>query len=179
MRERKHPCLYKPTSCWMQSVLLTQRNDRPLLTILSSSQDRKQFANMTPCGREEAAASSAKVSLKSEIEMLSGIAGRDFLRELNTPELDFQRQDFTLRNRPSCSGQGERGKEKVHAYSTFCTCSRTFSSSVFARTTFWAMPASLALDPMVFNSRLISWQRKSRGRPTASELSRYSRKRPR
>jgi hypothetical protein len=26
--------------------------------------------------------------LKGELEMLSGIAGRDFLRELNAPELD-------------------------------------------------------------------------------------------
>ncbi|HBE96191.1 MAG TPA: hypothetical protein DDW68_03345 [Verrucomicrobiales bacterium] len=91
MREGKHPWFYKPTSCWMHPVLLTQRNDRPLLTILSSSQDRKQFASMTPCGREEAVASSARVSLKSELEMLSGIAGRDFLRELNAPELDVQR----------------------------------------------------------------------------------------
>jgi hypothetical protein len=88
MEEGKHPWFYKPTSCWMHPVLLTQRNDRPLLTILSYSQDRKQFASMTPCGREEAAASSARVGLKGELEMLSGIAGRDFLRELNAPELD-------------------------------------------------------------------------------------------
>ncbi len=89
MAEGKHPWFYKPTSCWMHPVLLMQRNDRPFLTILSSSQDRKQFASMTPCGREEAAASSARVSLKRELEMLSRIAGRDFVRELNAPELDF------------------------------------------------------------------------------------------
>ena len=38
-------------------------------------------------------------------------------------------------------------------HSTFCTCSRIFSSSVFASTTVWAIPASLAFEPMVLNSR--------------------------
>ncbi len=60
-------------------------------------------------------------------------------------------------------------------HSTFCTCSRIFSSSVFASTMVWAMPASLALEPMVLNSRKSSWQRKSRARPGGSAASRYSR----
>ena len=42
------------------------------------------------------------------------------------------------------------------AYSTFCTCSRSFSISDFMSTTAWASMASLALEPMVFASRFIS-----------------------
>jgi len=65
---------------------------------------------------------------------------------------------------------GNRGGFLVFSFpylphSTFCTCSRIFSSSVLASTTVWAMPASLALEPMVLNSRNNSWQRKSSGRP--------------
>ena len=88
MEEGKHPWFYKPTSCWMHPVLLTRRNDRPLLTILNSSQDRKRFASNTPCGRENATASPARESLKGELEMLSSLSGRDFYGELNAPGLD-------------------------------------------------------------------------------------------
>lgn len=42
------------------------------------------------------------------------------------------------------------------AYSIFCTCSRSFSSSAFMATTRWAMLLSPALEPMVLNSRLNS-----------------------
>ena len=60
-------------------------------------------------------------------------------------------------------------------YSTFWICSRIFSSSVFAFTTCWARVASFAFEPMVLNSRLSSWQRKSRDRPEGWSESRYSR----
>ena len=66
-----------------------------------------------------------------------------------------------------------RGQYRPFAanHSTFCTCSRIFSNSVFASTTRWAMPASLAFDPIVLNSRKNSCSRKSRLRPDGLPLS--------
>lgn len=86
--EGKHPWFYKPTSCWMHPVLLTQRDGRPLLTILSTGQDHLAFASHTPCGREEEAAELARINLKTELEMLSRISGRDFPGELNAPGIE-------------------------------------------------------------------------------------------
>ena len=53
-------------------------------------------------------------------------------------------------------------------HSTFWTCSRNFSSSAFNNTTSREMSLSLALEPMVLISRLISWDKKSSVRPTGS-----------
>ena len=88
VEEGKHPWFYKPTSCWMHPVLLTQLDDRPYLTILGSGQDRLQFASNTPCGREEESADEARISLKGELEMLARISGRDFVSELNAPGIE-------------------------------------------------------------------------------------------
>jgi len=44
----------------------------------------------------------------------------------------------------------------LHAYSTFCTCSRRLSSSPFTPITARVISRSLALEPIVFASRPIS-----------------------
>ena len=64
--------------------------------------------------------------------------------------------------RPSASLRG-RWRSR---YSTFCTCSRMRSSSVFSSTIWWAIGASLPFEPIVFASRPNSWSRKSSRRPT-------------
>ena len=53
----------------------------------------------------------------------------------------------------------------ARGYSTFCTCSRTRSTSSFSATTSCTTAALAALLPMVFTSRAISWARKSRRLP--------------
>ena len=47
----------------------------------------------------------------------------------------------------------EETGEKRWIHSMFWTCSRSFSTAPFPATTRWARPASLALLPMVLNSR--------------------------
>src|SRR5262249_9361973 len=53
------------------------------------------------------------------------------------------------------------------SYSTFCACSRNFSSSALASTMRRDTSADCDLAPMVFTSRPISCTRKSSLRPTA------------
>ena len=89
MDEKRHPWFYKPTSCWMHPLLLVQREGRPVLTILASSEDRKGFASKTPCGQQDKDAPPARVSLNAELEMLSLISGRDFVGEINAPEIEY------------------------------------------------------------------------------------------
>ena len=54
----------------------------------------------------------------------------------------------------------------------FESCSRTFSSSALHVTTSWEISTSFALDPIVLNSRAISWLMNSSVRPTGSFLRR-------
>src|SRR5882724_3887328 len=53
-------------------------------------------------------------------------------------------------------------------HSTFCTCSRNLSNSVFSVTTSREITASFAFEPIVLISRFISCARKSNVRPTGS-----------
>src|SRR5262249_9795568 len=53
-------------------------------------------------------------------------------------------------------------------YSTFCTSSRIFSSVPLISTTCREISTSLALEPIVFASRNISWVRNSSFRPGLS-----------
>ena len=85
MKEEKHPWFYKPVSCWMHPLLLKVDGGRPYLTLLSKADDGKRFASETPCGRVEEDGLPARQVLRSELEMLREISGRDFYRELNAP----------------------------------------------------------------------------------------------
>lgn len=87
VEEGKHPWFYKPTSCWMHPVLLTQQSGRPLLTILSREDDRAGFASHTPCGNSEGCTEPARSVMGMELDMLGRISGRDFLKELNAPSI--------------------------------------------------------------------------------------------
>lgn len=81
--EGKHPWFYKPISCWMHPLLIENQDGRPLLTIRRLEHDVTNFATHTPCGRMTSGAQPARKTLKMELEMLTEISGRDFLRELN------------------------------------------------------------------------------------------------
>src|SRR5207237_1192982 len=52
------------------------------------------------------------------------------------------------------------GRPAANRYSTFCTCSRSRSTSAFASTTRAAISARCDLLPIVFTSRSSSWMRK-------------------
>ena len=85
VEERKHPWFYKPISCWMHPLLVAEQDGRPVLTVRHPERDETNFATHTPCGQLMAGADPARMTLKMELEMLSEISGRDFLRELNAP----------------------------------------------------------------------------------------------
>ena len=85
VKEGKHPWFYKPTSCWMHPLTLKAEAGRPLLTLLSRSEDEAGFATFTQCGRSKVGAPPARESLKMELEMLGLISGRNFHGELNGP----------------------------------------------------------------------------------------------
>lgn len=87
VEEGKHPWFYKPISCWMHPLLVSERDGRPVLTIRHPENDETNFAAQTPCGKWTADSDPARMSLKMELEMLSEISGRDFLRELNAPSV--------------------------------------------------------------------------------------------
>ncbi len=86
--EGKHPWYYKPVSCWMHPILVKFVSGRPVLTVVSPQADRKGFASCTPCGSLGKGGQPARITLHTELEMLSKLSGRDFLRELNAPILD-------------------------------------------------------------------------------------------
>ena len=83
--EGKHPWFYKPISCWLHPVLLSQREGRAFLTIRAREDDESGFASHTPCGRATEGAPPAKESLAMELKMLGDLSGRDFYGELNAP----------------------------------------------------------------------------------------------
>jgi hypothetical protein len=85
VEEGRSAWYYKPVSCWMHPLVLERREGRVVLTILSSTEDRARFASVTPCGREEDGGVVARECLRSELEMLQAISGRDFYGELNAP----------------------------------------------------------------------------------------------
>jgi hypothetical protein len=85
VQEGRHPWFYKPTSCWMPPLILKTEADRPLLTLLSRSEDKVGFATFTQCGRSKTGAPPARESLKMELEMIGRISGRNFYGELNGP----------------------------------------------------------------------------------------------
>lgn len=88
VEEGRHPWFYKPFSCWMHPVLVEEREGRPVLTLKRPEEDEVGFATQTPCGKSEKNAPKAYRSLQSELEMLSGLSGRDFVAELDAPGID-------------------------------------------------------------------------------------------
>lgn len=87
VEEGKHPWFYKPISCWMHPLLVSEGEGRPVLTIRHPENDETNFATHTPCGKLTAGAEPARLTLKMELEMLAEISGRDFLSELNAPSI--------------------------------------------------------------------------------------------
>lgn len=85
----EHPWMYKPVACWMHPVLLTGGwDERPSLTIASELTDPrriegKAFGPLTPCGKCRGTGPPARRTLRTELEALGEISGRNFLRELN------------------------------------------------------------------------------------------------
>lgn len=89
VKEGRSPWYYKPLSCWMHPVVLRQREGRPVLTVLSREEDSDRFASDTHCGRREPAGLPAWKSLRSELETLGVLSGRDFYGELSAPPAFF------------------------------------------------------------------------------------------
>lgn len=88
---------YKPLTCWMHPLALrpgTRANPRPTLTLSSKSNDPQRtteyagFASCTHCGRPDPDGQPARLVLEAELHQLSGIAGRDFVAELNGVPVD-------------------------------------------------------------------------------------------
>ncbi|MEM9238211.1 MAG: hypothetical protein AAGB14_15675, partial [Verrucomicrobiota bacterium] len=82
---------WKPISCWMHPLVLKPgvRGDRPQLLLPASDGDPSEapgypgFASCTPCGREVLDGRPAWEVLKTELELLGTISGRDFYAEIS------------------------------------------------------------------------------------------------
>lgn len=85
VEEKKHPWYYKPSSCWLHPLLISRKDGRPFLTLLSRANDDQAFATHTPCGKYQQGAPPARESLAMELRMLGDLSGRDFYGELNAP----------------------------------------------------------------------------------------------
>jgi Fe-S-cluster containining protein len=97
MEQERPAWFYKPVTCWMHPVALrsgTSDDSRPVLTLASPADDPQRragypgFASCTHCGRPDPAGLPARVVLEAELRLLSEIAGRDFVAELNSPSVD-------------------------------------------------------------------------------------------
>ena len=92
IKENKPTWFYKPFTCWIHPLAFTRRDGRSLLTLYSRDNDPHNFedydgfTSQTHCGRvcsvETADSAPAYQVLKTELEYLSHISGRDLLAEL-------------------------------------------------------------------------------------------------
>ncbi|MEP4077089.1 hypothetical protein [Haloferula sp.] len=88
--EGRHPWFWKPISCWMHPLVLNpgDRGERPLLALPSPGNDPAEkdgvagFSSCTPCGMAAPEGETAWKSLRSELELLGSIAGRDLVGEI-------------------------------------------------------------------------------------------------
>lgn len=88
--EGRHPWFWKPVSCWMHPLLLRPRarGGRPVLTLARPGTDPAEgtdypgFGSCTPCGTPCPGGEPAWMTLRTELELLSEISGRDLVREL-------------------------------------------------------------------------------------------------
>lgn len=97
MDEGKHPWFWKPFSCWMHPLILQAgaRGERPLLTLATPGDDPAAepgypgFSSHTPCGMKCSGGPPASETLRTELEMLGRIAGRDLSGELAREDAGF------------------------------------------------------------------------------------------
>jgi len=82
----------KPLTCWIHPIVIlpvSHERSRPVITLVSPEDDPQKtdeypgFASCTHCGRPDQGGKKARQVLAAELEMLSQIAGRDILGELN------------------------------------------------------------------------------------------------
>jgi hypothetical protein len=91
MKRGMHPWHWKPVSCWMHPLILRPAGGgraRPQLTLARPENDPVKkpgypgFSAYTPCGIEQADGPPAHESLRTELELLGEISGRDVCREI-------------------------------------------------------------------------------------------------
>lgn len=89
------PWYFKPLTCWIHPILVMKHEGDLLITLPSLKNDPQKAKNYigygacTHCGRAEKEGEPARVVLKNELAELGGLAGRDLLQELNSPEVDW------------------------------------------------------------------------------------------
>jgi hypothetical protein len=83
-QEGKHPWYYKPFTCWLQPIKLTDSTIR----LYDETSDPNKLPNYdgfvirTFCGRTETCGRPAAEVLKEELDFLGKLLGRDLLSEL-------------------------------------------------------------------------------------------------
>ena len=91
----KHPWHFKPHTCWIHPLLLQKRGSHYSLTLVSEQNDPQQskgypgYASCTHCGREDQGGIPAQQALQQELLALGELAQRDFIAELNAPQVDW------------------------------------------------------------------------------------------
>ncbi|MCU0794525.1 MAG: DUF3109 family protein [Akkermansiaceae bacterium] len=94
LAQGRHPWWWKPVSCWLHPLLLSQPQGRPRLTLArpgedpSAAPDYPGFGSCTPCGMPGGAEGAAIDALHEELAMLAAISGRDLLKELRIEQQD-------------------------------------------------------------------------------------------
>ncbi len=87
MEHGEHPWAYKPPSCWLHPISL-ERNGKSMIWLPTKetdhvvAEDYPGYAPYTPCGAECAGGKPAYQVLKSELETLGAIVGRDIYGEI-------------------------------------------------------------------------------------------------
>lgn len=83
LNEGRHPWDYKPPSCWLHPLALTEAT----LTLWNEAEDPYNlpeypgYASQTKCGQTSACGAPAQAVLSEELEYLSFILGRNLLAE--------------------------------------------------------------------------------------------------
>jgi hypothetical protein len=89
-QDGKHPWFYKPFTCWLQPIKLTD----DAIRLYDEESDPNKLPNYdgfvirTCCGRNEPNGRPAAEVLREELEFLSKLLDRDLLAELATKSLD-------------------------------------------------------------------------------------------
>ena len=90
MDEGRHPWWWKPISCWLHPLLIRKdKEGRPVLTLARPGRDPAAqdgypgFGSFTPCGVPQANGIPAWQTLRSELELLCRLGGRDLVSELS------------------------------------------------------------------------------------------------
>jgi len=89
-QEGKHPWYFKPFTCWLQPIKLSEAAIR----LFDESSDPNRLPNYdgfvirTFCGRTETCGQPALEVLKEELEFLGELLGRDLLSELQKTKIE-------------------------------------------------------------------------------------------